>query len=459
MALVFLESFDGWGGNSAQADRVYTSIGAGSVKFTDVAGHVKTGTYAMGNASGEAYNRPISISGGTVTFGFWIYWVTGWRPHMEGVCVAFTSSVPYDGFNAVCALYVNIDGTLGVRRGFNPGTVLDTSAVCLSSDALNYIEVQFTFGASGSYIVKCNQVEVLNGSGDMGGTTIAGILFGNAGRVNDPPIDVYALDDFWLLDSSGSAPYNNFLGPQQVVCFRPSTGNGANTGLTPSTGTDHGALVDDAVANDDTDYNGGGAGVKDTYLFDTSILAGKTINGVQLSLCAKATAAGTNTIAGVTRIGGTDYAGSTQAITTSYDYYQQPWGPRPSDGAAWTQADVAEFGMSSIASAGANRLTLAFIEVLSGVDVTKIRGSAVFGEHTTVSASRAVAFGLNGATNTLSEAGKLKVFGNFEVTGDVTIGGDLLGSATLVETILHSIVTAGGEVVVDSDGNVVFTEP
>lgn len=50
-----------------------------------------------------------------------------------------------------------------------------------------------------------------------------------------------------------------------------------------------------------------------------------------------------------------------------------------------------------------------------------IQGSAVFGVNTTVKATRAVAFGLDGNTNVLSTAGKLKVFGDFEVTGTTTL--------------------------------------
>jgi hypothetical protein len=54
---------------------------------------------------------------------------------------------------------------------------------------------------------------------------------------------------------------------------------------------------------------------------------------------------------------------------------------------------------------------------------TEIKGSAVFGVNTTVRATRAVAFGLDGNTNELISAGKMKVFGDFEVTGSVTMAG------------------------------------
>jgi hypothetical protein len=57
------------------------------------------------------------------------------------------------------------------------------------------------------------------------------------------------------------------------------------------------------------------------------------------------------------------------------------------------------------------------------------RGSSVFGVDITVTATRAAAFGLDGATNVHDEAGKLKVFGNFEVTGETTVE-DLIVNGT-----------------------------
>lgn len=89
-----------------------------------------------------------------------------------------------------------------------------------------------------------------------------------------------------------------------------------------------------------------------------------------------------------------------------------------------------------------------------GVGEMLIKGSAVFGVTTTVKATRAVAFGLDDATNVLDEAGKMKVFGDFEVTGDVEFPAVTI---TDPSSLFDRIVTAGGEVVVDGDGNLVFT--
>jgi hypothetical protein len=94
--------------------------------------------------------------------------------------------------------------------------------------------------------------------------------------------------------------------------------------------------------------------------------------------------------------------------------------------------------------------------VVFAPEPTTTRGSAVFGVTTTVQATRAIAFGLDNRVNVHDTPGMFKVFGDAWITGDLTVEGDLISSSTLLETIIHSIVTAGGDVVVDSDGNVVF---
>jgi len=108
-----------------------------------------------------------------------------------------------------------------------------------------------------------------------------------------------------VLDSSGSAPLNDFIGDATVSCLTPQTGNGANTGLTTSTGSDHGALVGDFPHDTDTTYNvGSSAGLKDTYNF-TNLSINKAVFAVQATARVRKTA-GTATAAIVARLGGTD---------------------------------------------------------------------------------------------------------------------------------------------------------
>jgi hypothetical protein len=72
---------------------------------------------------------------------------------------------------------------------------------------------------------------------------------------------------------------------------------------------------------------------------------------------------------------------------------------------------------------------------------TPIIGSLVAGVKTTVNVTRGIAFGLDDNTNVLSEVGKFKVFGNAEITGDLTVGGSTLVSSGSVSTALDGLGT------------------
>ncbi len=75
-----------------------------------------------------------------------------------------------------------------------------------------------------------------------------------------------------------------------------------------------------------------------------------------------------------------------------------------------------------IVNGGSNNFIFTDYQLNGLAPIIEKRGSAAFGENTTVTASRAVAFGLDGATNVHNQAGQLKVFGNVEVTGETTLG-------------------------------------
>jgi hypothetical protein len=245
-----------------------------------------------------------------------------------------------------CTVVFDTDGKIRVRAGSATGTLLDTSAsAVLVASAWNFIEAKILVANSGTYTVKCNGIQVLNGAADTqanAASTIAGFSV--------TPGSGNGIDDLYVLDSAGTT-LNDFIGDCRVECLSPQTGNGSNTGLTCSTGTDHGALVDELPANDDTDYNfSATVGAKDTYAF-TNVATIGSIKAVQVSARAKKTDSATKELAVVTRVGSTDYDGATQTVaSTTYSQYQQIWAKRPSDNADWTISDVnaAEFGLKVV---------------------------------------------------------------------------------------------------------------
>lgn len=334
MALVFMESFDGYGGTASHMLKW-----ASTPSLQSSAPVARTGTYYMRGFGGGRVN--ISPATATLIVGFAFYW-TG----VNAGSVSLGEVV--GGGSLQCTLVLDTDGKVRVRNGTSSGTVLGTSAsVVIVSGAWNFIEWKVLVANSGTYEVKVNGVSILSGSGDTMNQSTAAIasmsITADANAAN-------GIDDLYVLDSNGSY-LNDFIGDCKVELLTPQTGNGTNTGLTTSTGSDHGALVDESPANDDTDYNYGSTpGVKDTYNMTDPATTG-TVYAVQASLRARKTDSATKTLAVVARENSTDSDGATQAVATSYAQYHQIWEKRPSDNAAWTVSDLtgAQFGMKVVA--------------------------------------------------------------------------------------------------------------
>jgi hypothetical protein len=336
MALLFMESFDGYGGTASHMTK-WSNLPT----FVSSTPSPRTGPYCARQTSASLMTRNFTSAASTVIIGVAYYWsgITNSYLQITGVGGSYVAG------SLQFSVVLDSDGVIRLRSGSSSGTLLGASGVVLVASTWNFIEAKVTVANSGSYTIKCNGVTVLTGSGDTqnySAATIAGF-----GAYIDTGC---AIDDLYVLDSSGTA-LNDFIGDCKVECLTPQAGNGSNTGLTCSTGTDHGALVDELPANDDTDYNfSATVGAKDTYAF-TNVATVGSIKAVQVSARARKTDSATKELAVVARVGSTDYDGATQAVaSTTYSQYQQIWEKCPSDNADWTIADVnaAEYGLKVV---------------------------------------------------------------------------------------------------------------
>lgn len=242
---------------------------------------------------------------------------------------------------------LNTDGTMSVTRN---GTNLSTSASALSGATTYYVEFKATISdAAGSYTLRVNGGSFTTGSSvDTKNTANASanqIAVGAAGNQSQGNCDI---DDLYVCDGTGSAN-NDFLGDVRVDCYMPS-GNGNSSQLTGSDGnsTDNYALVDEASQNGDTDYvQSATSGQKDTYAFTDMSHTPASIFGVQVNMVAKKDDSGNRSICAVTRSGGADTDGATQALSTSYSVYTEIRETDPNTSAAWTRTNLnnAEFGV------------------------------------------------------------------------------------------------------------------
>lgn len=235
----------------------------------------------------------------------------------------------------------------GASSGFN-NAIGAPSVNALAINTWYYIEVKAVIHASaGTVEVRVNGSSAgwinLTGQNTLNSgptASIAGFGVPVAGA------DLAYLDDCYLANGDTSDPLNNianFLGDVRVVTIFPSLGNGSNVGFTPSTGTDHGAMVDDPTPDDDTTYNSSSVvGQIDTYNYPPVGLAG-TVKAIQIVNYAKKDVAGTCEMAAMA--GATP--GTSVTVATDYVHIKQVSAKNPLTGLAWltSEIDALEFGI------------------------------------------------------------------------------------------------------------------
>lgn len=215
-----------------------------------------------------------------------------------------------------------------------------TNPVWSAPNVWRYIELK-TSPTSGVSEVRVDGVVVLNGTvpSVANATTVT---FPNLSNPNDTWID-----DIYIVDST-TAINNTYLGDVRVQTYFPSA-DGANTAMTPSTGTTHYSLVDEASPNT-TDYvSSPTAGLKDTYQFpDLSANTGNVF-GVAVTNYSHKDATGNAAIANVARVSGVDYAGTSKALSASWTGNTHTWEVNPATGLPWSPSEVnnAEFGVEA----------------------------------------------------------------------------------------------------------------
>jgi hypothetical protein len=157
----------------------------------------------------------------------------------------------------------------------------------------------------------------------------------------------WRLDDLYVLDDTGEAPCNTFLGDVKIEYLRPRAA-GASQAWTPVGVAEHWRAVDDNATpdGDGTYVESVTPGQTDTNLYQPTGLPAGSIFGAQLSLLARKAAIGPRVIAPVVNaIVGPPHV---HLSADSYVYHSTIYEKNPTTGAAWTIADVnaAQFGVT-----------------------------------------------------------------------------------------------------------------
>lgn len=342
MALLWIESFDSF--VTADLAEKYAFSSSAAPAITAGAGRRSTAAIRLWYATW--IKKLLAPSGTTVIVGFSV--------RLEGMpasSLGGLAGVQHGSVNQV-SLTADTDGTLQVWAG-NPGDTLLGSGGMITNGVPYFIEMKVVLGTgtSGSVIVRINETEVINVTGvntAPSGTAIWSQTW--LGGVTNPSAGGYTyIDDWHVLDGSGAAPLNDFLGDCRVDKRIP-TADGAVADWTPLSGT-RASNVDDAAPDDDTTYNSTlTAGATDTFVVEDAPVVGATVYGVQLNVGWKKADAGGCVVAPIIRSGGTNYPGPTVNPGTTYFYTSWPVGLNPATSAPWTEAayNAAEFGYRRI---------------------------------------------------------------------------------------------------------------
>jgi len=229
----------------------------------------------------------------------------------------------YDQANEVWDAYVDgavvQDGTVGHPSGDYHQLTLHV----VIDDASGTIEWKVDGNADTSY------------SGDTKpgtGSTISYVEFFAA----DPGISGYNtfyVDDFVM--GTGGWP-----GDYRWVAVVPNADTGQKD-FTPSTGTDNYDLVNDVPPNDTEYVYTDTSGHKDLYdLADYSPASNETIKCVMQWVRAKKDAAETALLRPLLKSGTTESAGSSNPLTTSWEYYWEIYTEDPDTSSEWDEAGI-----------------------------------------------------------------------------------------------------------------------
>lgn len=333
MSLIFMDGFDD--GLCVGGYKLY-SISPSSASTTY--GRLGTKGVRLGDTPGMWLQRSISMSGDTIVIGFASY------INNHGAATNEYLMLGYDIGAAAWQWHVRVDEDGTIKWGLSTGSSTQSSSAGAHPDKTwCYFEIKVKHSNTvGTVDIKINGVNVLSASNiDTQNTANAHIDRLNIGGGGSGYLHDNYVDDLYILDGSGSAPYNDFLGDVRIEALLPS-GNGNSSGMTGSDGNqvDNYLLVDDDPVVT-TDYvESATQGHKDTYAMGNLASTNVSVYGVQVSLVVQKDNTGSKYLRPVVRSGSTDYNGTSVALNTSWEGIHEIWEQDPNTSANWTPTNV-----------------------------------------------------------------------------------------------------------------------
>jgi hypothetical protein len=301
---------------------------------------------------------PLWIEPANATFvvGFAWKWPGNNIDHVVGSDMVQIITYPYKHIS----LAFNHDMTMSMWRYANTTrtTLLGTTTYKFIGNRWFYLEIKGTISGSGSFELHADEDSKLTFSGNTVNATapssqwdriqIVGSIEGSA---------AFFVSDLYLCDGDNSdgAGHNTFLGDSTIQYVLPSTdaiNPGTQHDFTPSSGSDHGAMVDENLSgyllsdygpDGDTTYvHSNTPGATETFKYPEITLVG-SIRAMQLVPFVKQTQAGIRTMTATIKQNGSDYDHANEMdIPTEYEYRTFIYPTNPDTGLEWDESEINE---------------------------------------------------------------------------------------------------------------------
>lgn len=337
MALLFIDSFDHWGSTDTA---IKWNTADASTNYTPSAGNGRNSSASLRCAGGSSIMKSVADTS-NIIIGF------AYRSSAYGNVFLQLRN----GTTIHVDMRTSAGGAFQITRN---GTLLATATTGFTTDTWYYLEFYITISDTvGTVKMQVNGAtetltfvtgtETTQDTRNGTPTTIDNVLLVNTTGTSD-------YDDFYLCNTSGSAPTNTFLGDCRVEALLP-TGNGYSSQWNRLSGSNNYEMVDEASGDGDTTYvYETTANDIDSYAMANLAATSGTVYGVQTVLWARKDDAGIAQVKPHFYISSTPYARTTINLNDSYLMRLAIEEASPATASAWTISEIngAEFGVKCI---------------------------------------------------------------------------------------------------------------
>jgi hypothetical protein len=334
--MIWMEGFDGPGTVAALATKIGFS---NTAPFSIVSALSGTGSALKQTAtSTTAVNATVTLPSAVspVYCAFKFQYETG-----ASVPAAFTVV----SFLSGAAIQCNLNFSTGSTFIIQNGAAATIGSFTVTKDAVHSLVIYLLPDDAGHVTVWLDGTVVVDADADfktgVAAASVSSLSFRFSQYTNSTSYLNGTVDHLVISDSE--------IPDCNIVTLRP-TADGNYAQFTPSTGSDHFALVDEATLST-ADFNASStAGHRDSFKFTEPLISGDIV-GVAMEAFVDKSDAGARAVRHFVRQGGTDYDGAADlALTEAGNIASQYYEVNPATSAAFTVAELTgasrtEFGV------------------------------------------------------------------------------------------------------------------